>query len=221
MMLAKEYAELANGCGGPAAASWIARSLQQGKAPSIREIHACQAFCSYDVDRDGQLSLAEFGQLLRDQNVAVNHDGAIRALEMVAGPGEKGLRLENFLALIKESVGVQQGYSEREVKTLQEVFDAYDANSSGFLEAREYSALFADLGMAPTTKQASQSLGELIASCRADSKPGPVNFTEFLALARRIDGDFESETFFRLPCGSPYLRKRDGTKHWDKRLCRW
>jgi len=219
MTLAKQYAELSSGFAGPAAAAWIWRSLQQGKAPSIREIQACQAFCSYDVDGDGQLSLSEFGQLLHDQNLAVDYDEAIQALEKVAGPGERGLQLESFLGLIEESVEEQQGYSGSEVLTLQAVFDAYDANSSGYLEAREYSALFSDLGLAPSSRQESQSLGDLIASCRPDSKPGPINFTQFLSLARRIDGDFDAETFFRLPCGSPFKQKHHNKKLCDMSLC--
>merc|ERR1712072_828698 len=97
------------------------------------------------------------------------------------------------MRLIEHTSALRCGYSESEVEELRAVFDAYDKKHSGLLEAREYSALFADLGLAPKTKQESEALGALIASCRKESTIGPVQFTEFLALARSIDGENESQ----------------------------
>eukprot|EP00930_Biecheleria_cincta_P056974 TRINITY_DN4298_c1_g5_i1.p1 TRINITY_DN4298_c1_g5~~TRINITY_DN4298_c1_g5_i1.p1 ORF type:complete len:426 (-),score=62.64 TRINITY_DN4298_c1_g5_i1:137-1414(-) len=188
LSLSKEYEKLTSGCCGPAAAAWMERSLQLGKTPSLEEIHACHAFCRYDLDGDGKLNFTEFGRLLQDQGLPVNLKQAIQALELVAGSGAQGLHLEGFLELIAHATEARHGYSESEYHVLRNVFDAYDANSSGFLEAQEYSALFADLGLGPSTKHESESLGSLIASCRKDSKLGPVDFIEFLLLARKIDG---------------------------------
>jgi len=170
------------------------KSLRLGKRPSPEEIHACHAFFRYDVDDDGQLSFTEFGRLLQDQGLPVDLKQAIEALEVVAGSGAQGLQLEGFLQLIARAAEARCGFSESEIRVLRDVFDAYDTNCSGFLEAREYSALFADLGLAPSTKQESESLGSLIASCKKDSKLGPVDFKEFLALARKIDGNCDFET---------------------------
>lgn len=170
------------------------RSLQLGNSPSLEEIHACHAFCRYDVDGDGKLSWSEFGRLLQDQGLPVDLKQAIEALELVAGSGAQGLQLEGFLQLIAHATEARYGYSDSEFCVLRDVFDAYDANSSGFLEAQEYSVLFVDLGLGPSTKHESESLGSLIASCRKDSKLGPVDFTEFLLLARKIDGNCDFKT---------------------------
>lgn len=180
------------------------RSLQLGKTPSLEEIHACHAFCRYDVDCDGLLKISEFGRLLQDQGLPVDLKQAIEALELVAGPGAQGLQLEGFLQLIAHATETRHGYSEDEFRVLRDVFDAYDANYSGFLEAQEYSALFVDLGLGPSTKHESKSLGSLIASCRKDSKLGPVDFMEFLLLARKIDGNcnFKTLSAARLACRS-------------------
>lgn len=182
------------------------KSLRLGKRPRLEEIHACHAFFRYDLDGDGQLSFTEFGRLLQDQGLPVDFKQAIEALELVAGSGAQGLQLEGFLELIARASEARHGYSESEFRVLRDVFDAYDKNSSGFLEAQEYSSLFADLGLGPSTKQESETLGSLIASCKKDSKLGPVDFTEFLALARKIDGNCDVETILKLEHSSPCMQ---------------
>merc|ERR1712039_114340 len=116
-----------------------------------------------------------------------NLAGLKNAIELAAGKGEKGIDLEGFLGLVAYNKARRRGYTMDELKTLRQVFDAYDTNNSGALETGEYSALLRDVGLVPRTRQESQELADVVSQCCSSGKPGPVNFADFLVLAGRID----------------------------------
>jgi len=194
------YSEVAAGCFGEAAASLVQQRLAAQKPPSVSELAACQTFHQYDVDCDGYLSLPEMGKLLRDQGAAMDYQHAAGNMRRLTNSGEHGISLQCFLELFQSQNEKTHGYSETEINTLQKVFDQYDVNQSGRLEAKEYSRFLEDIGRAPRTKQVSESLGGLLASCRSTGTLAPLSFDEFIVLARRIDdedGDSDRDEFFR------------------------
>lgn len=161
--------------------SW--RKIKTGELPSpIKDLAKC-AFASYDADGDGKLSPNEFGLLLRDAGFDVEDCAAAReAVELVAGPGELSLGFESFSRLLAYDVKKNFGYTEEGVSVLGDLFGQYDMNESGCLEVLEYSSFLEDFGFAPHTKEASQKLGTILASCRDDGQLGPLSFDEFVRL---------------------------------------
>jgi len=154
---------------------------------------ANHAFSAYDTNGSGTLDVAQFGALLLDQGIELDYKSACQAVETVAGFGERTVDFEAFLRLVDHTKADKaetreklRGYSEDQAEILQSVFDAYDRNKSGLLETVEYSALLADLGRVPRDSEEQKHLAELIAKCRGGDL-GPLNFQEFLALARCVD----------------------------------
>lgn len=158
------------------------RNVSQGELPSSIKDLAKRAFESYDADEDGRLNPEEFAALLRDVGFDLDSAAAQEAVELVAGPGEQSIGFESFSRLLAHDVKKNFGYTKEEIFSLRELFYRYDMNDSGRLEVLEYSSLLEDLGFVPHTKEASQKLGDIIASCRDDGQLGPLNFDEFIRL---------------------------------------
>merc|ERR1711988_674195 len=127
-------------------------------------------------------------QFLNDQGVPCESAlEAKRAIEMVAGSGEKFIDLDGFVGLIAYDKAERRGYGQESQKILRRVFDAYDTNHTGSLECREFSQLLSDLGHIPRTRKESEELAALVYSCRESGAPGPLSFPEFVLLAQRLD----------------------------------
>jgi Ca2+-binding EF-hand superfamily protein len=142
----------------------------------------------FDRDEDGKLSAQEVRCFLHEQDIEIENLVDLQsAIELASGKGQHGIDLDGFLGLVAYSKARRRGYSMDDLKTLRQVFDAYDANHSGALETSEWSALLSDSGFAPRTRQESQALGDVVSECCGSGLPGPLKFAEFLLLAERID----------------------------------
>lgn len=183
------YGEVAAGCYGKAAAAWLQQRLQDQDPPSVLELGACETFHEYDANGDGELSLPELGRLMHDQGAAMNYQSALRAVEEATKTGDRAISLQGFVEMIKSHHAKSHGFSGPEIEQLRDLFHKYDRNSSGKLEAPEYSRFFNDVGRTPRTKHQSRRLGALVATCRASGTIGPICFDEFVKLARLLDDE--------------------------------
>lgn len=203
---------MAAGQSGSVAADWLRRRLAVCEPPTLEELQACEAFVKYDTNRDGQLSLQEFGELILERGLATDHGEARKVIDAATGEGEESVDVEGYVRFSANIKSRLHGYSRDETLLMQSVFDQYDKNRSGLLEASEYTALLTDLGRVPRTRQDSEHLGTLIAACRQDGSLGPMRFDEFLALAWRIDNDDNENATLGKVQGSP-LVSRPATKN--------
>lgn len=149
---------------------------------------AQSVFAAFDRDDDGKLSAQELQCFLKEQHVEVeNLVDLKKAIELASGKGERGIDLDGFLGLVAYSKAKRRGYDMAELKTLRQVFDAYDTNHSGKLETSQWSTLLSDLGYVPRSRQESQELADVVSQCCSSGLPGPLSFADFLVLAERID----------------------------------
>lgn len=158
------------------------RKVNCGELPSPMRSLARRTFASYDVDGDGRLGFGEFGSLLRDTGLDVDYAKACQAVELIAGPGERSFGFDTFSRLLAADVKKHVGYTNEAVASLRYSFSKYNRNGSGKLDVLEYSRFLEDLGYVPHTKEESQKLGDIIASCREDGKPGALDFESFMKL---------------------------------------
>merc|ERR1712232_957034 len=175
------------------------KQLRQGKLVSPLAQLAGEVFTAYDADGDGRLNVGELGALLRDHGVDVNYAKAEEAIQMANGSegassnsGVMSIGREEFARLVVSGTEQYRGYSEGARLVLKSIFDVY-ADSMGLLTAPRCADLLAAAGRAPKSKKESQELGHIIASCRADQRPGPLSFDEFLTLAFRLSLEESAE----------------------------
>lgn len=142
----------------------------------------------YDVDKDGRLSAEELGSMLRDQGMCLDYSGAARVLGLIAGSSVKSVGFEEFGNCVMRMVEKRRGSGGEAIEVLRCAFRSYDANKSGLLEVPEYTQLLNHLGRRPHTEEEWAQQGAAVASCRWDTVPGPLNFDEFVVLARKING---------------------------------
>lgn len=146
-----------------------------------------EVFSHYDVDKDGRLSSWELASMLRDHGMCLDFSAASRVMGLIAGPGVQRISLEEFGRSVISVVEKRRGSGGQAGEVLQCVFRSYDANKSGLLEVPEYTQFLAHLGRRPRTKDEWEEQGTLVASCRGDSQPAPLNFPEFVVLVRKVN----------------------------------
>merc|ERR1712093_820237 len=79
-----------------------------------------------------------------------------------------------------------RGYSKEQADVLRGVFDAYDVNHSGVLEATELGYLLQDVGQAPTTFQEQEKLHLILKKILGGSLR-PLEFRDFLEFAKILE----------------------------------
>eukprot|EP00929_Paragymnodinium_shiwhaense_P107745 TRINITY_DN74107_c0_g1_i1.p1 TRINITY_DN74107_c0_g1~~TRINITY_DN74107_c0_g1_i1.p1 ORF type:complete len:548 (-),score=98.16 TRINITY_DN74107_c0_g1_i1:232-1641(-) len=181
------------------------KQLRQGKLVSPLAALAGEVFSAYDADGDGRLNVGELGALLRDHGVDINYSKAEEAIRMAVeidgvGAGSEGsvpsIGREEFARLVVSGTEQYRGYSEGARIVLRSIFDVY-ADAFGHLTPVRCADLLAAAGRAPKSKKESQELGHVIASCRGDQRPGPLNFDEFLTLSFRLNLEEAAENLLR------------------------
>lgn len=150
-----------------------------------------ESFSHYDVDKDGRLSAWELASMLRDNGMCLDYSAASRILELIAGPGVKTIGSEELARLVVSVVDKRRGSGGEAGEVLQSVFRSYDGNNSGMLEVPEYTQFLHHLGRRPRTKEEWEDQGSLVACCRGDGQPGPLNLQEFVILARKVNAGEE------------------------------
>lgn len=160
-------------------------------------------FQQYDEDSNGRLSVSEFHKLLKDQGIAIDIPDVQEAISkanpegsysLLASPSIKdSIDLAAFTELVAhgiraESLREQQyhGYSKEEAEVLQGVFDAYDGNHTGVLEAAELGNLLQDIGQAPKTFAEQEELRSALESILGGSLR-PLRFQDFLEFVKVLE----------------------------------
>jgi Ca2+-binding EF-hand superfamily protein len=152
-----------------------------------RGLLSADTFHYYDMVHNGELCVGELGAMLRYNGMRVDYTGASRVMELIGGPGVQSIRQEDFARCVLRLVQKRRGSGGEAAEVLRCVFRSYDADKSGLLEVPEYTQFLSDVGHAPKTKEEWEDQGFLVASCRRDGCCGPLNFQEFIILARKIN----------------------------------
>jgi Ca2+-binding EF-hand superfamily protein len=159
-----------------------------------------KTFHEYDVDSNGRLSMSEFNKLLKDQGMSIEGTDIAEAVAMVLPEGSSsllsspnGVDLQAFTELVAHGVRAEAlreeqycGYSVEQAGVLRDVFDLYDGNHSGVLEANEIGQLLEDMGQAPTTFSEQEELHDVLKKILGGSLR-PLQFRDFLEFAKILE----------------------------------
>lgn len=150
-------------------------------------------FTRYDEDGNGRLSVLEFGQFLQDQGMTVEDLDVKEVVEMVAPEGQTSVDFASFKQLVAHGLHADAlreeqycGYSKEDADVLRGVFDAYDVNHSGVLDAPELGNLLQDMGQAPNSFSEQEKLRAVLERIVGGSLR-PLRFREFLELAKILE----------------------------------
>eukprot|EP00746_Dinoflagellata_sp_MGD_P163484 gnl/MRDRNA2_/MRDRNA2_91539_c0_seq1.p1 gnl/MRDRNA2_/MRDRNA2_91539_c0~~gnl/MRDRNA2_/MRDRNA2_91539_c0_seq1.p1 ORF type:complete len:743 (-),score=154.81 gnl/MRDRNA2_/MRDRNA2_91539_c0_seq1:386-2614(-) len=150
-------------------------------------------FTKYDEDHNGWLSVLEFGKFLQDQGMEVDVSEVKEAVAMVAPNGHGSVDLDSFTQLVAHGLQAQAlreeqtcGYSKEEAEALRKVFDSYDVNHTGVLEASEIGTMLQDMGQAPRSHEEQEELRNVLQGITGGSLR-PLRFREFLELAKILE----------------------------------
>jgi len=150
-------------------------------------------FTRYDEDGNGRLSVLEFGQFLQDQGMTVEDLDVKEVVEMVAPEGQASVDFASFKQLVAHGLQADAlreeqycGYSKEDADVLRGVFDAYDVNHSGVLDAPELGNLLQDMGQAPNSFSEQEKLRAVLERIVGGSLR-PLRFREFLELAKILE----------------------------------
>lgn len=151
-------------------------------------------FTQYDEDGNGRLTILEFSKFLEDQGMTdFRYSDLEEAVAMVVPEGSTSIDLASFKQLIArglrdEALREEQlcGYSQEDADVLRKVFNAYDANHSGALEAAEVGNLLQDMGQAPNSLSEQEELRAVLERI-VGGNLRPLRFREFLELAKILE----------------------------------
>lgn len=150
-------------------------------------------FTRYDEDGNGRLSVLEFGKFLQDQGMTVEDLDVKEVVEMVAPEGQASVDFASFKQLVAHGLQADAlreeqycGYSKEDADVLRAVFDAYDVNHSGVLDAPELGNLLQDMGQAPNSFSEQEKLRAVLERIVGGSLR-PLRFREFLELAKILE----------------------------------
>jgi len=154
-------------------------------------------FTQYDEDSNGKLSVEEFQKFLGDQGIAIDIPDVQQAVAMIghssllASPNS--VDLASFTELVAHGLRAEAlreeancGYSTEDVGVLRRVFDAYDVNNTGVMEAAELGNLLQDMGQAPQTFSEQENLRAVLERILGGHLR-PLRFRDFLELSKILE----------------------------------
>mmetsp|Transcript_58760 Transcript_58760/g.137164 ORF Transcript_58760/g.137164 Transcript_58760/m.137164 type:complete len:895 (+) Transcript_58760:110-2794(+) len=147
-----------------------------------QQIDAIRAqFAANDVDKSGSLDVAEVGDLVIELGYSTSSDALKECIRTVrVDAGKRGLVFEEVLELV-ELLRRCEGFSEREVAELDEVFRLQDPASKGCLRDFElgYALQWLGYGINSSRRFALMSAADV-------DKTGTIEFGEFLKVVRML-----------------------------------
>lgn len=174
--------------------------MDANSIPAENRQDVTSTFAQYDEDNNGRLSVSEFHKLLNDQGIVIDIADVEETVAMLVSKGSSsflssptGVDLASFSELVAHGVRAQalrdqqfRGYSKEEADTLRGVFDAYDVNHSGVIEASELGNLLQDIGQAPQTFSEQEELHRVLKRILGGSLR-PLQFRDFLYFAKILE----------------------------------
>lgn len=142
------------------------------------------AFDNLDTDGSGSLSKDELKAALEKTGMKPTDEQMESVMARCDEEGDGKLSFEEFANSV-----IALGIKVRIVMLLRQVFDALDADGSGYIEASDIKSLMTDAGFEIDEAE----LDTLVANCDT-SGDGKISFEEFVvAAADKIELDFSDE----------------------------
>mmetsp|Transcript_31150 Transcript_31150/g.72546 ORF Transcript_31150/g.72546 Transcript_31150/m.72546 type:complete len:919 (-) Transcript_31150:94-2850(-) len=138
-------------------------------------------FAANDVDRSGTLDVSEVGDLVIELGYSTSQEALKECIRSVrSDAGKKGLVFEEVLELV-EQLRRCEGFSEREVAELDQVFRLQDPANKGCLREFElgYAMQWLGYGISPSRRFTLMSAADV-------DKTGTIEFSEFLKVMRMV-----------------------------------
>lgn len=153
-------------------------------------------FDLYDTDKSGAIGLSELKNLSRHLGVEMSEESLLQTVKNLGLPTENNdidLEFEEFLKWLSTANGAagdefaalkakitaagSKTLNNEQIARLKEVFDHFDADKSGSIDADELINVFESMGQAVTREE----MEKMIASVDDDGS-GQIEFEEFMML---------------------------------------
>lgn len=152
-------------------------------------------FDLYDTDKSGAIGLSELRNLARHLGVELNDQellSSVRSIGIHSDPDDIDLDFQQFVswlqnaqatgdqfALLKAKITAQgnKALNNEQIARLKEVFEHFDADGSGSIDATELKNVFQSMG----TETTEEEMEEMIQGVDDDGS-GQIEFNEFLML---------------------------------------
>lgn len=152
--------------------------------PSLSEEHLAvlqSAFDLFDVDKDGHITAEEVQHILSLLGQSTTLEEARDLVHQVDSDENGTIEFSEFLAMMaSHSVGPEQGPSFESDEDFHHIFEMFDLNRDGLLDAQELMDAMERIGERITLEQCHSMIRE--ADLDGD---GNINFEEFCTILRR------------------------------------
>ncbi|XVF50456.1 hypothetical protein PTKIN_Ptkin04bG0102200 [Pterospermum kingtungense] len=133
-----------------------------------------KVFNQFDANKDGRISVAELGNVLKAMGSSYTEEELQRVMEDIDTDKDGFINLAEFTSLCRTSSDAVTAASE-----LRDAFDLYDQDKNGLISANELHLVLNRLGMACSV----DDCVNMIKSVDSDGD-GNVNFDEFQKMMR-------------------------------------
>ncbi|CAL9155709.1 unnamed protein product, partial [Musa hybrid cultivar] len=137
-----------------------------------------EAFCLFDKDGDGCITLEELGTVIKSLGQDPSEEELQEMIREVDSDGNGTIEFGEFLNLMARKVKVNETNIEEELK---EAFKVFDKDQNGFISATELRNVMINLGEKLTDEEVDQMIRE--ADLDGD---GQVNYEEFVRMMMAV-----------------------------------
>ncbi|CAL9164593.1 unnamed protein product, partial [Musa hybrid cultivar] len=137
-----------------------------------------EAFCLFDKDGDGCITLEELGTVIKSLGQDPSEEELQEMIREVDSDGNGTIEFGEFLNLMARKVKVNETNIEEELK---EAFKVFDKDQNGFISAAELRNVMINLGEKLTDEEVDQMIRE--ADLDGD---GQVNYEEFVRMMMAV-----------------------------------
>mmetsp|Transcript_12836 Transcript_12836/g.39506 ORF Transcript_12836/g.39506 Transcript_12836/m.39506 type:complete len:152 (+) Transcript_12836:179-634(+) len=143
------------------------QDLSEEKIKEFRE-----AFLLFDKDRDGTITVAELGKVMRSLDQSPSEQALKQMISEVDADGNGSIDFAEFLTLMARKMKHSDGQDE-----IREAFKVFDKDGSGKISANELWAVLTKLGEKLTEEEANEMIKE--ADLNGD---GEIDYQEFVKM---------------------------------------
>jgi len=132
-----------------------------------------EAFCMFDKNRDGQISLHELGAIMCNLGLNPTDEELQELIEGVDKKGDGTIDFPGFLTLISTKLQV----SVESAEEMRAAFEIFDLNSAGNISAVELKQVMSSIGETISEEE----INDMIREGDADGD-GMINYEEFVQM---------------------------------------